>query len=258
MQDKELRFAFVEMLFALAIAEVAIASSHIVSIERSLVLKAPAIAHLLLATLLIATSWLGWSVSRSRNKKSELDSPFSMDFIGLLLDVLLVVIYFILVRQAEISDKEPYDLMPASAVPESHWLIWIFTIYVIWDLVSKVLQEPVFYVKPRKWRSRDAITLILCSAACSAICTCLVCIVYWRARDIARDSDVVILDGALACVVLLFRAIKSVVEGWLHSQIPSLVKFKAFEVKRLSKHREARWTGVLLLAYAALVALTWR
>lgn len=51
---------FVGMLFALAIAEVAVRSSDIVNSDLDGWAKAPAITHLILATMVIATSWVGW------------------------------------------------------------------------------------------------------------------------------------------------------------------------------------------------------
>src|SRR5688572_21045858 len=55
---------FVGMLFALAIAEVAVRSGEIVNSDLSALTKAPALSHLLLAAMVIATSWVGWGWSK--------------------------------------------------------------------------------------------------------------------------------------------------------------------------------------------------
>jgi hypothetical protein len=78
-----LREGFVAMLFALAIAQVAINAAAVFAVSAALESKLAASAHLIVALLLIACSWVGWRQSRSP---------------GLLLDVLLVVLYFIIVQ----------------------------------------------------------------------------------------------------------------------------------------------------------------
>ena len=256
----EVRYAFVEMLFALAIAEVAIASSHLVSIERPFNQKIPAIAHLFVATTLIATSWLGWSTSNWRAKKSKSESPFSWDFLGLLLDVLLVVMYFIIVRLADISDKEPFDLLPPSAVPEARWIVWVFTVYALWDCLWKVLKEDHLWRLVQR-STVDVLKLALASMACSIICAGLACVVYLLAQSLPVPADVtlrwnvVCLDSALLCVVLLFRALKNYGEAFLYRNVVTLRQFSAFRVERAVNHRENTLVWVFVGLYMLFLAL---
>ena len=280
MEKSEVRFAFVEMLFALAIAEVAIALSHLVSIDRPWELKTPAIAHLVLAMLLISTSWLGWSTSRWRKDTVEkakaakpeeiFNSPFASDFVGLLLDVSLVVIYFIIVRSVEISEKEPFELVLPSALPESRWIFWVFTIYVVWDIFSDVINEPLRKDQSQNISVTEYAKLSISCAVCSLFCMCLVLIVWWRAEAVsklehawiyssvgANGLATVFLDCALACVVLLFRAIKFLVEGALHRQVASLRRFDAFKKQRKGHHGEEVWSFGLVCLFVAFIALTW-
>src|SRR5690349_19625283 len=58
---RERRFVFVQLLFSLAIAEVVrqVAELHSHKISDAV----PAYTHLLLALLVIATSWMGWSTA---------------------------------------------------------------------------------------------------------------------------------------------------------------------------------------------------
>jgi len=271
MSNLEVRFAFVEMLFALAIAEVAVAFSHLVSIDRALFLKIPAIAHLLLATLLIAASWLGWSTSRWRStSRSDLASPFTWDFIGLLLDVLLVVIYFILVRLADVSEAVPYDLLPPSAAPEALWIARIFGIYAVWDLVSDVIKEPAIGWRVRSWFRVDALKISLACMACSLLCTLLASTVYLRAEKFGTLSPgwlyghndqgvmhIVWLDCALACVVLLFRALKNSGEALIWRHVTSIHRFEAFKIERKVDYHEDRWAALLSLGYMLFLVLGW-
>jgi hypothetical protein len=143
-----------------------------------------------------------------------------------LVDVLLVVFYFILVRQAEISEEAPYSLSPASATPEALWLLVIFSTYVFWDLVTDVWKEP-------NRRSLPAtLGLFLASAACSLVCAGLAYLVWSLAYIYDSWKTVVFLDVALLCVVLLFRVIKGPVENGLRTRFPRLQKYRAFNVAR--------------------------
>ena len=249
-QTDELRYNFVGMLFALAIGEVASAASHVVSAAGSLAAKLPVSAHLVLATLLIATSWLGWSTSLRRRGMLTTKTPFSRDFIGLLLDVLLVVMYFILVQQAEISDDAPFALKPASAVPEATWLAWIFAVYISWDLVSDVWQEW------NKFGLKSALGLIMASISCSLLCTLLTCLVLWRAYATSKNTDVVLLDCSLAAVVMLFRAIKPTAENRLRATFPSLQRYAAFRTERAADHHRYGWSLFLSVVLFSTMAAT--
>jgi len=237
------RYTFVEMLFALAIAEVAVIASHLVRVSDSWTAKLPVTAHLTLGAVLIATSWLGWSASLQRRREERAEHPFSWDFLGLLVDVLLVVFYFILVRQAEITEEAPYRLSSPSAVPEATWLLVIFATYAVWDFVTDVLKEP-----NRSTLSASA-GLFLASAACSLGCTALAGFVRWRACSQNSGWAVVCLDGALLSLVLLFRVIKGPVENGLRSTFRGLKKYKAFKSDRPGIAGENMWTLGLVLAY---------
>src|SRR6266404_3490475 len=243
--NEEPRFAFVEMLFALAIAEVAISSAHLVAIESNWTSKLPATSHLLLAALLIATSWLGWSGSKWRKAGRTSDSPFTWDFIGLSIDVLLVVIYFILVRQADISEDPPFHLRPASAVPEAKLILLVFFVYIVWDIASDVIKEPEKLGFAQRFGLGIACTL------CSVICMGLAAGFWWRANYVSSPFDVMMLDLSLACVVLLFRAIKYSIEKGLRLRYPSLQGHRAL-VERPSRHRETEWSwGILVIYFVA-------
>jgi hypothetical protein len=237
------RYVFVEMLFALAIAEVAVIASHVVRVSGPWTGKLPVTAHLTLGAILIATSWLGWSASLQRRREERAEHPFSWDFLGLLMDVLLVVFYFILVRQAEITEEAPYRLTPPSAVPEATWLLVIFATYAVWDFVTDVLKEP------NRSGPLAFAGLFFASAACSLVCTGLAGFVWRRACSESSGWAVVCLDGALLSLVLLFRVIKGPVENGLRSVFPGLKEYKAFKSHRPEIAGEYMWTLGLVLAY---------
>jgi amino acid transporter len=92
-----LRSAFVEMLFALAASQVAIHAADLVGVDVPWQTKLPAFAHLGVGFVLIVASWLGWRQSVAPGMKERVRYPFSVPFIGLLVDVLLVILYFIII-----------------------------------------------------------------------------------------------------------------------------------------------------------------
>jgi hypothetical protein len=238
-----LRYTFVEMLFALAIAEVAIVASGIVRAQGTVSAKLPVLSHIFLATVLIAASWLGWSASQWRRNSPKVETLLSWNFVGLLLDVLLVILYFILVRDAEVLPDAPFTLGAPTAVPEARWIIWIFAVYVIWDIVSDVVKEK------NARTSLATIGLALASTACSIICVTLAFIASQVAEDARSPWSVILVDAALLSVVLLFRVIKVVLENSLYRVLPRLRKYQAFATLRPGSGRDGTWTALFIMIY---------
>lgn len=94
----ELRFGFVEMLFALTVAEIAIQLGELFTSDLVFWEAPTPYAHLSLALILVAASWVGWATSRAEGAKRDVKKIFSWEFVVLLIDVVLVVSYFILVK----------------------------------------------------------------------------------------------------------------------------------------------------------------
>lgn len=238
-----LRYTFVEMLFALAIAEVAVVASGIVRADATIIEKLPVTAHLILATVLIAASWFGWSASRWRRELPKVETLLSLNFFGLLLDVFLVILYFILVRHAEISTDAPFTLDAPQAVPEAFWITWIFAVYVFWDFLSDVWKEE---------RSRSllaSIGLTFASTACSIICVVLAYLATRVAEGIHSLWGVLFVDLALLSIVLLFRVLKVTLENRLYQTFPRLRQYAAFDKLRQGAGHEGRWVIVFFFVY---------
>ena len=214
-RQNALREAFVEMLFALAVAQVAIHAADLVKVSSSLGAKMPAFAHLFLALMLIAASWVGWRGSRSPGMQRDVESIFSIAFIGLLVDVFLVVIYFIIVRQVDIEQKgDSPVLLPPSAVPEALLLLVVFVVYAVWDLVTDVFSPGCIPhgLGARAWISKTA-RLGLVSTIASDMCIFFIGVAYCIARRTEHRHDstqVVLIDVALLLMIFFFRAIKAV------------------------------------------------
>lgn len=213
-----LRQTFVAMLFALTAGQIALSSADLYVIckdadEFPSTFFAPA-AHLVLALLIVSTSWVGWSVGS--RKTVQLTHPFSWHFIVLLIDVLLVVTYFVIVREVEIN--EVFQRQPAlagqsigeygvtkqisnvSASGEAGLVAIMFLLYLLWDVVhDKFLKK--------------APLRVAAFASVAAFIAAFVLYVLCRSQSQgATVLSVVFGDLALVGIVIGFRAIKGAEE----------------------------------------------
>jgi hypothetical protein len=190
----QLHLTFIEMLFALAIGEVAIDVGSLVSlrIEGSVDIAStlPAYSHLLLATMVIAASWVGWR--NSEFSGSKIKSVFSLDFVELLVDVFLVICYFLLVRLAEIPTSPCLAIVP-DASREAWMIMVIMATYVFWDFLS--CRTEGSKLKLRVWASGVSLAMSVIA----------VCFLPLHSHD---RTAVILMDIALLALVFLFRAMK--------------------------------------------------
>jgi len=187
-----LRHEFVGMMFAVAVGAVGLQAAGLVR-SGPWMGNLPAYSHLLLATIVIATSWVGWSRSVAPGARKDVKGIFEWEFVVLLLDVALVVLYFILVGTIDFSENTHRRVDPESSV--SQWLLWIFVLYLAWDMVTKIA------IRDETWPkvfSRVAPTVI-----CVVVLTLL-----WVHFSRANVVPQITADLALLFVVLGFRAVK--------------------------------------------------
>jgi hypothetical protein len=187
--------------------------------------------------------------------KERVRYPFSVPFIGLLVDVLLVILYFIIVRNVEIAQKgNEISLAPATAAPESFWLCVVFGVYAFWDFVADVCsagcipKAPFF---PRVWK---ALRVAFVSTFASLVCLLLSYLTFIVAARGVGAHEVLFLDGALVCVILFFRELKAF-ENVL-APLLAITDCKAFAEPRKTQGHELRWGIVLLLLYAVCLVGT--
>lgn len=254
--DDSLRWTFVEMLFALAVSQVAINVADLISLGDPLMKKMPAFAHLTVAFVLIATSWLGWRRSRSPGMLESLEYVFSLRFLALLADMLLVVVYFIIARGAEIEQKGGETKLAdvVSARPESIGLCVVFGVYAFWDLATDVF--PRGCIPPAPGRLWTGLKAAFVSMFASVVCLVFVgFIVFAFATTTAGRCEVLFLDGALLCVILLFRELKAIenpLAKWL-----TLKACRAWiEVRPTHGHELTTAIG-LTLSYLAFLVAAW-
>ena len=237
------------MMFAITIGEIGLQTAALVH-STHLVHYLPAFFHLVLATIVVAASWVGWSRSLGPSRK-DVNEVFEWPFVVLLLDMVMVVTYFILVRTVDSSDHN-HDVLKASTV--AGWHVLIFVWYILWDVVTKFLiidrQPGVTWLRAwrelagevleeRRERQLRAIPTVICL---------ILSIVLWYAFDQADYEHYLTADIALLSVVLLFRALKSL--------FPAIWQSKADH--RAKKPRELlyRWAWTIACV-GGLVVGTW-
>jgi hypothetical protein len=254
-----LREAFVGMLFALAIAQIGVNAAAVIAASAPPVSAQPAsqfaaTAHLLVALLLIACSWVGWRQSVSPGITEELTGVFQRSFVGLLLDVILVVLYFIIVQRAEINTiTGQIAVEPTSARPEAAGLLWVFAVYIGWDLLTDVLSHGRIPSDIR-WFSRKTVAAAVVSIFASALCLVLVFLVFLAAANAKSVPKVIALDVALAATILLFRSLKPVEK--LLSKHFGVSDWPAFSKPRKTSTAQIAWGWICSVVYVlAIVAV---
>ncbi len=229
---RELRFVFVQMLFALTMGEIARQIAALVA-QAGICDATSSYTHLILATFLVATSWVGWTRSEA-SKKLRVEDVFSWPFVVLLLDVFLVICYFIVVKGAEMPNSTG-DVTP-SAENEAFWVLIVFVGYLLWDFLTKAViidpptsssSTPVKGSPPssgrptlrqrffgRRFWERGWISLV---------CTTLALLAWLLLRSASTLQSVVLVDITLLSLVLLFRALKQ--EKWTVASLLGVALF---------------------------------
>jgi hypothetical protein len=197
------------MLFALAIAQIAINAAAIFAVSAPLPTKIAAAAHLFVALLLIACSWVGWRLSRSPGLMEPVTGVYRKSFLDLLLDVLLVIVYFIIVQRAEINTVTGQIAVErTSASPEAIGVLSVFVIYVLWDLLTDI--SPNYIPEGTRFWSSKTISAAFVSTFASLLCLALTIGVLAAAANVSSTAKVIALDAALGAIILLFRCVKAV------------------------------------------------
>ena len=196
LQPEDLRFLFVQFLFGLTAAEVAVKFSDL--FLKSHLFSTPAfwplLSHLVLATVLIGTSWVGWSNSTSAKTIRGVKSVFSKPFVVLIFDVILVIMYYMLVRSTGITGENQRSSVSDLITVEypTRLVAFIFIVYLVWDIITK---WPI----TRKVLLRITLTFI---------CACFAFLIWFFLHTIKDTYDTRSVYAALLFLDLSFRALK--------------------------------------------------
>lgn len=202
--ENRLRFTFVAMLFALTIGEIAIRFAQL-AVDPQVRYYHPAYAHLILAGFIVVTSWVGWAQSKAPGNVQAINQVFSWEFVVLLIDVFLVVCYFIIAKGAEVPVAK--SDIKASADNETFWMMFVFAGYLLWDIWTKAVIKPQSdssFIS--RLRSPYFLKNLLITAGCL-----LLAVIIWgitRSLGVLSNAGVISIDVALIILVGLFRLLK--------------------------------------------------
>ncbi len=217
-RDAKVHLTFVEFLFSLAAAEIAVSYATVFDTGADwwswnfLALN----SHMLMSLVLIAASYLGWQKSEiSHRDTSQISSLISWEFLELLLDVVLVVVYFILVHLSEIPVLEPSAAAGTAAtirvslIPEALCVPFVFIMYLVWDVISKlpsrIDRKTGKPFGPGKLFRRGRISCVVATMSVTMSA------VFWDRE--ATAQDVIAFDLAVIGLVVLFRELKEHVDS---------------------------------------------
>jgi hypothetical protein len=185
--------------------------------------------------------------------QDKITSVFTPAFLGLLLDVVLVILYFIIVQNGEVNLGPPAVLGSASAKPEALVLLYVFGVYILWDLIVDVFSPNCAPKKPTHSLIIEGFFAMIVSTLASFFCFLLIAFVWSFADKTTSTRQVIALDIALCAIILLFRAAKALEKPF--SRWLRVTDWAAFreprDVSLTVKIWGLVWLGVYVLALAA-------
>ena len=120
----------------------------------------------------------------------------------LLLDVLLVISYFIIVKGADVV-RTPDGLIAGenpSAANETQWIMWVFLQYLMWDFLTNAVIHKKKNDRAKEFWARGKWTLL---------CFGLAVLAWALLHAVTGRRRVIVADLALLSLVFLFRALKA-------------------------------------------------
>jgi len=198
-ESVKLRFDFIGMMFALAIGQVGLEIGKFYSTNNSLFCCPYVFTHLVLAIFIIASSWIGWKHSKSKGSIQAVEDTFSLSFILLLIDLFLVLCYFIFVSKVDTAGTPDSD-------SEVFWSLIIFSTYFIWDILSKL----IIIEDHETLRTKIDYKGFLARGYQSFVCSFIVFFLIKPMNINVSSNRVIIVDLALLCTFILFRGLKTI------------------------------------------------
>ena len=229
-----LRHSFVAMLFALTAGQIALSTTDLIEIWQTgqndpMQLAVPS-AHLILALVLLSASWVGWSVTAASKSFQQLSHLFRSPYVVLLIDVILVIVYFAIVRAVEIRQvlsPQPdgnYVLHSQLDIPspigEALGITIVCFIYLIWDVVHDVIMRRREASETRPVCIKRGLIDTFPSLVC-VILSIVVCLTIFL-LEISSSGAVISIDLALLALVIGFRALKGVEQPLAKKLLPSV------------------------------------
>jgi hypothetical protein len=223
--ENKVRKELVQVFFGLVLTQIAIYITSLVAIWSP---SSPAYwaawSHLILSFALTTASWFGWQMSVKNTIFDEEASVFQMGYILSVLDIILVGLYFILVHQVELTDVGAFPtektpkLTEPSSYPETVIILIVFSIYALWDFVSKRVDSKKYGPGP--------------SLGCAFLAAGALAIAFVKGSS--NVYSVIFIDLYLFVLIYFFRANKRL-QKWVATQHGS------FTVENYKKAPSVLW-----------------
>jgi hypothetical protein len=187
---------FIEVLFALVVART------LEPIANYRHIPAVGWAHLAVAGVLTITSWIGYHNSRNRPRFFITFGAPIWPLLQFLIDVALVVVYWLTATSAEGTGTELGAR--ASAKPEALLVLIAFVLYCLWDWVGLEIRKDRRFGRrliENDSRARRAVTWVTTFVALA------LCGTTWLA-DPRSTGWIVVVDGLLVVLLIGFRVAK--------------------------------------------------
>lgn len=209
--NRNLRFVFVQLLFSLAAGQAAIKIGDLVIEGFSFADYHYIYFHLILSVIILSASWVGYQISTAT--ENPLISIFSIQYVILLVDIFLVICYFIIVRGAELSNYAEQGVtktLKPNIEIETFWCMIIFMVYFFWDILTKIPE--LKYIKNNdgyKKETKFGLTKFGERAWATVICLGLSILVYFTTlQSELTPIRATLIDIALISLCFLFRGLK--------------------------------------------------
>lgn len=211
-QKTDLRKVFVQLLFSLAIGQVALRIGDLVSVNADIANYFYSYSHLALSVFIITTSWVGWHNSKSTLIEDNINNVISWQYLVLLVDLFLVITYFIIVKGAETPIDHNIESIPnASSYIECFWTVIIFITYLFWDVLTKTFDFTYIYngelQKFRRGREFQGKHLYQ-RLKPTLWCTAFSFLIFFLMSNETEENRVLITDLSLIFLFFTFRGMK--------------------------------------------------
>lgn len=227
-----LRHAFVGMLFALVAAQIAFNVINLVGIWHESGVSPgwwAALLQTILALAILTTSWVGWSrTAIPKHRDLRLRGVFGRPYVLLVVDVILVIIYFGVARSTEVAEEleivgdsvvtTRVTLRP-SALAETFGVVLLFAVYLLWDVLMKVwrpIGKSGEYLREHSIRGWSRWKFSYLQTRASVLCVVwsfLLFYLVWVHRYDANTWFVLLADIWLILLIFMFRLAKYEEQG---------------------------------------------
>ncbi|WP_295979414.1 hypothetical protein [uncultured Variovorax sp.] len=271
----ELQKTFIAMIFAFAVSAVALQLAEFFIVvtgnwtlhakgnqgfnSQELLNLGAILSHLAVALIMITASWVMWSKSQAAGHLAAVESIVSLKFFLVLIEVVLVTLYFSISKSAEGSftkytatqNFQDYLTTP-SASPEAVQILLVFILFLLWDFVADVAMSPLNPNPASRFkRVLNWVPGTFVYGFVSVACALLTLPILYLSSGSVVPGAAISGDFALILLVILFYQLKAIE--------PYLLRLAKTQATRANTPRDPKpihWIQIIFLFFGYAAALT--